>query len=568
MLKRVLIVSLMILSVPSWSQNKGSEVTDSTTVSGKNTVSFETYYYEALKEKVKGDYGKAVELLRKSLRFQPNNADVQFELSINYKSLKDYNQAILYGENAVRFNPEQKWYWINIAELYSLVNDNKNAERCYAKLSELDSEFIPEYVRSIARNGNTKLALQKVDVFLKNDTRNEELLVLKRDLLVANNRKGEAIILTSKLIELNPSNTTYYFEISDLYINEGKIDEAEKYVTKGLDISPDNLNLLRQEFKILMHNSDFDSAFDILNMVFENHRLDFNEKLGFVIEFVKADEDHKETSKLIKALELWVADTHEVKIYPIIGNLYKIEGNKEKALLNFRKGFEAGYNDFSGLIDMLILEQDLAKHKFLVEDTEKMLELYPSQPVIFLFRGFALNQLGEYELSIETLQEGVEYVMNNDKLKSEFHSLIADGYYRQNDLNKCFSEFEKAIKYDAENIVVLNNYSYYLAENNMHLDKALEMIIQVVDTEANNSTYLDTMAWVYYMKGDYENARNSIKEAIKNGGGESADILEHYGDILFKLGKNNQAVKQWKKAYKFDSSSTILKQKIERKAIQ
>ncbi|MCK5907062.1 MAG: hypothetical protein KAG37_05690, partial [Flavobacteriales bacterium] len=123
-----LIVAYLLVSVSAWSQNKGvSEGEDSISVSGKDTVTFETYYYEALKEKVKGDFGKAVELLRKSLRFQPHNADVQFELSINYKSLKDYRQAILFGENAVRFNPNQKWYWLNIADLYSLVRDDENA---------------------------------------------------------------------------------------------------------------------------------------------------------------------------------------------------------------------------------------------------------------------------------------------------------------------------------------------------------------------------------------------------------------------------------------------------------
>lgn len=557
----------MFLSISVWSQDKGTQVADSISVSGKSTVSFETYYYEALKEKIKGDFGKAVELLRKSLRFQPNNADVQFELSINYKSLKDYRQAILYGENAVRFKPNQKWYWVNIAELYSLIGDNKNAERCYAKLSELDSEFIPEYVRSIARSGNIKLALEKVTLFLKN-TETEELLTLKRDLLVANNLNTEAIALTNELIELNPNSSTYYFEISDLLLKDGKIDEAEEYVNKGLINTPDSPILIRQEFKILLQKSDFDAAFDILNMAFENHRFDFNEKLGFVIEFVTADVEHKETSRLIKSLENWVGDTHEVKIYPIIGNLYKIDGNKEKALLTFRKGFDAGYTDFSGLMDMLILEQELEEYTLLVEDSNKMLELYPTQPVLFLFKGFALNQLGNYNLSIETLEEGVGYVMNNDKLKAEFHSLTADGFYRKKELDKCFAEFDKAISLDAENIVVLNNYSYYLAENNLRLNMALEMIKQVVETEANNSTYLDTMAWVYYMQGDYENAKTSLKKALKNGGDESADVLEHYGDILYKLDKVSQAVKQWKKAYKLNSSSTILKEKIGKKAIQ
>jgi tetratricopeptide (TPR) repeat protein len=567
-MKGLLVATYLLLGVSSWAQdNSNSTAIDSISISGKDTVTFETYYYEALNQKLKGNYGKAVELLRKSLRFQPNNADVQFELSINYKSLKDYRQAILFGENAVRFNSEQKWYWLNIADLYSLIRDDKNAARCYSKLSKLDSEFIPEYVRSIARTGNTKLALEKVNYFIETKE-TEELLVIKRDLLVSNNYTDEAIVLTNKLINLNPNNSDYYFEISDLLLSVNKIDEAEVYVQKGLSNSPDSTVLLRQDFKILMEKEDFDSAFVILNRVFANPRFDFNEKLSFVIEFVSTDDEHKETLRLIESLKSWVEESHEVKIYPIIGNLYKNEGEKEKALSTFRKGFNLGYTDFYGLIDMLILEQELSKFDLLLEDSDKMLELYPSQPTLFLFKGLAQNQLGDYNSSISILEEGVGYVRNNDKLKSNFHSLIADGYYSLKELDKCFAEFDKAVSYDAENILVLNNYSYYLSVNNMHLDKALEMIKQVVEAEPNNATYLDTMAWVYYKQGNYERAKSVLKHAIKNGGDKSADIIEHYGDVLYKLNKENQAVKQWKKAYKLNNSSSILKEKIDKRAIQ
>ena len=528
--------------------------------------SFETYYHEALKEKAKENYIKSIDFLRAALRYKPQNAEVQYELSISYKLLKKYPQAILYGENAVAFKPTQKWYWLNIAEVYSIVGNNKSAERCYAKASELDSDFLPQYVRSIARSGNISLALSKVDVLLKNKE-TEELLAMKRDLLIVNNQNEKAIDISKKLIDTNPKNITYYFNISDLLIQENKIDLAEEYVIAGLKIDSENNTLTRQEFKILILKSDFDGAFGILNSVLNNNKFNFNDKIGFVIEFVKNDVEHKETLRLIESLKTWANDSHEVKIYPIIGNLYKSIDNKTEALASFRKGYKKGHTDFSGLIDMLILEQELSKFNLLAEDTQNILKLYPSQPILFLFNGLALNQIGEFESSITSLDKGVKLVVNNDKLKSEFHSLMADSYYRENKLEQCFYEFEKALKYDAENNVVLNNYSYYLSENNLQLDKALKMIKQVIEEEPTNSTYLDTMAWIYFKQKDYTNAQSTLKIALKNGGDKNADILEHYGDTLFKLNKTRKAVRQWKKALKLNSSSSTLKNKINKKAI-
>ncbi len=569
MLKKTLFISYLFVGVTTWAQDKANEfaeVNDSTLVADNDVISFEKYYYDALNEKIKGNHREAVELLRLALRFKPNNADAQFEISINYKSLKDYRKAILFGENAVRFNPSQKWYWLNVSELYSLVGDAKNAERCYGELSKLEPRFIPEYIKSVARTGETAVALRKVDIFLKN-SRTEELLVLKRDLLVVNGMPDEAIDLTKELIELSPEIPDYYYEISELLLKNDRVDEAEQYIMDGLKVIPDSPILVRQDFKILMQKSDYDAAFVILNEAFVNPRMDFNEKLGFVIDFVDSDKEHKQTARLINSLEDWVADTHEVKIYPIIGNLYKIEGNNEKSLEAFRLGFSKGHTEFTSLIEMLILEQDLGKYDLLLSDSDKMLEIYPSHPVLYLFKGFAANQTGDFKYSIEALELGLDYVVNNNRLKAEFYSMIADSYYRIEEFDKSFNAFDEAIALDPENIVALNNYSYFLAENSTQLDKALKMITQVLEVEPDNTTYLDTKAWVYYKQGEYEKARGILKQALNAGGELSADILEHYGDILFKLDKVNQAVKQWEKAYKLASNSTSLKEKINNRAL-
>ncbi|MEN8139256.1 MAG: tetratricopeptide repeat protein [Bacteroidota bacterium] len=565
MLKKVLVSIFLLTAISGWSQDSVGKK-DSTQPSDSKTIGFESYYYDALNEKIKGNYREAVELLRLALRFKPNNADAQYEISINYKSLKDYRKAILFGENAVLFSSENKWYRLNVAELYSLVGDNNNAERCYGELAKIEPKFIPEYIRSIARTGETGLALEKVDIFLKAGE-TEELLIIKRDLLVVEKKNDEAIELTEKLLEDNPSNAEFYYDISELLMQDGQVNEAGKFIEKGLLLLPENPLLVRQNFKILMRQSKFDEAFFILEEAFENPEMNFNEKLGFVVDFVDNDTEHKQTSKLISALESWVGETNELKIYPIIANLYKIEDNKPKALEAFKKGFEGGYTEFSSLIEMLILEQELGRFDLLLTDSDKMLELFPSHPVLYLFKGYAANQLKNYDYSIEVLDQGLDFVVNNDKLKGDFYSIKADNYYQLNKVEKAFDEYDKAVAVDPENIVLLNNYSFFLAESGVDLDKALEMIKQVVGSDSKNSTYLDTMAWIYYKKGEYEQARKILKEAINYGGDSNAEILEHYGDILYKLDKVNLAVKQWEKAYEIASSSDVLKDKINNRAL-
>ena len=112
------------------------------------------------------------------------------------------------------------------------------------------------------------------------------------------------------------------------------------------------------------------------------------------------------------------------------------------------------------------------------------------------------------------------------------------------------------------NAIVLNNYSYYLSLRKFNLEKAQKMSYKCNELEPNNGTYQDTYAWILYCLEDYDNARLWIEKALKNGGDKSAVIIEHYGDILFKLGEKKEAIDQWKKAKLIDSGSELLDKKI------
>jgi Tfp pilus assembly protein PilF len=123
------------------------------------------------------------------------------------------------------------------------------------------------------------------------------------------------------------------------------------------------------------------------------------------------------------------------------------------------------------------------------------------------------------------------------------------------------SLYEKALQLDPENALVNNNYAYSLSERGLQLERALEMVKISLKADSLNSSYLDTIGWIYFKLGQYDLALKYIEEAIKVGG-ENAVMLEHLGDILFKQGSNAQALEMWKKALELDSSNEILIQKV------
>jgi Tfp pilus assembly protein PilF len=109
---------------------------------------------------------------------------------------------------------------------------------------------------------------------------------------------------------------------------------------------------------------------------------------------------------------------------------------------------------------------------------------------------------------------------------------------------------------------VLNNYAYYLSERNEQLEKADEMSKRSNALSPNQSTYEDTYAWILYKKGNFRDAKVWIEKAINNGAGTNGTILEHYGDIIYKLGEIDKAVEYWEKAKATGDHSELLVKKL------
>lgn len=105
------------------------------------------------------------------------------------------------------------------------------------------------------------------------------------------------------------------------------------------------------------------------------------------------------------------------------------------------------------------------------------------------------------------------------------------------------------MRLDTTNAVIYNNYAYFLSLREERLDDALRKWPgKPTGLSPNNPTYLDTYAWVLYMLGRYEEAREPMRLPSSLDRTDSKELLIHYGDILYKLNDRFMASIYWKKA--------------------
>jgi tetratricopeptide (TPR) repeat protein len=88
---------------------------------------------------------------------------------------------------------------------------------------------------------------------------------------------------------------------------------------------------------------------------------------------------------------------------------------------------------------------------------------------------------------------------------------------------------------------------------------------KLIEKHPDNPTYLDTYAWILYMMEDYKQAKKYLEKAAAKA--TNGTILEHYGDVLYKLGETELALQQWMKAKQLGESSDLIDKKIAQKKL-
>lgn len=526
--------------------------------------SFEKYYYLSLSSKIKGDNQSAINYLNKAIRLNPLSSEAQHELSLNYTALQDFERAILFAENAVRLDSKNLAYWVDLSNLYSYVKDYVNLERCIKKLYELDPKYKLNYCSILAQNNkyDESIALIK-DEISTNKSYDINYLILLRDIYINKKDFNNSVKYSELLISKDLDNVQYKIDLSEIYIREDKLRKAKNLINDAIKLNEDNYQLNLQAFKISLLRGEKNKS----KKTFESYMLDslggFSDKLNYLLSFVEIDSTQKESKFLISVVSKWLSSTKDSRIYSILGNLYKVNGQDLRALAVFRDGLLNGMNDQTSLTEMLFLEYENSKVEWLLEDSEKVIELHPSLAIAYYLKGFALINKSQFSESLNYLKMGVELVQNNYQLSGEFYSLIAECQYRLGDYQLAYQSYDKSLSFIPDNFLVLNNYSYYLAEKNYDLDKALGMIESVLSKFPNDANYIDTYAWVLFKKGDLDLSLKEFQKLAKDYP-KDLNIGLHYSEVLIGKNQNSKALDVLNNLLEIYPSNTEIKERIEK----
>lgn len=564
------ISSLVACSSKKQAAVKSNEPSAAHVLSEKEQLEFAYLFFDAQKDKLLGNFSIAQNKLTQALRIDPRSSASHFELSQIFIQTGNIEAAENSGKLAIKFDNKNKWYKLSMADIYERSGKYKEIVPLMESLSK-EEPGNPEYLFALgasqAQVGQYSDAIKTYDKLQTITGLTEDLALQKKNLYLRMGKPDKAIEEIQRLMEMYPDEVGYRGFLAEIYLSTKQPEKALEAYNEIIRLQPDNPNVHFSMAEFYRQQGNKEKSFQELKLAFANPESSLELKLQVLSSYFDITTQYPELKP--QALELCqtLIATHpeDPQAHAVYGDFLMREDRLDDAKEQYLQVLEADKSRYSVWNQILLIEAEQEHYQSLYDLSKEAMELFPYQPNLFLYNGIAAIQLKHYDEAIVALKDGANVTIGNSALSAQFYSSLGDSYNSISKYQESNDAYEKALKFEESNTYVLNNYAYYLSLRGENLERAKEMALRCNELQPNNASFEDTYAWVLFRSGEYTLADKWVDKAIANGGIKSGTIMEHKGDIFFKLGKIQDAIDFWSRAKELGGGSEKLDQKINQK---
>lgn len=529
---------------------------------------FDYFFYEGLNLKTAGKFDAAYDAFNHCLAIDSTASSVLYELSSFYAQLNRPDKSLDMLRRAVAYSSDNFTYRMALATMSRNLGMYAEAADEYEKLVK-DFPSKPElnyYLGdALTQEGEIGKAIDAYDALESSIGMNEALSMQKYKLYNSLEQSDKAFQEIEKLADKFPMQSRYQIILGDLHLEKNDTVKALACYEKAHAIDPENPYYVVSMANYYEVTGNKEAAETQIRNALINEKLDVETKVGILSRYILKLQQTQKGTESANALFETLLEQHpeDTDLKQMYGGLLIAQGKIDEARFQLQLVTEMEPDNapaWQQLLNLALKSEDIPE---IIRICTRCQELFPDAPEYYFYLGIAYYQQEKYQEALNVYYAGLNIIpAENLGLKSDFYGQIGDIYYQMKQMEQAYKAYDEALKYNDKNVVVLNNYSYFLSLEKKDLKKAERMSAQCVKLEPNNATYLDTYAWIFFVQGSYTLAKMYIESALANDTTKSSELVDHYGDILFMLGDKENAVEQWKKAKELGKESEILDRKI------
>lgn len=531
-------------------------------------TSFDYLFVDAVRQKLLGNLGEALKFFEQCLIINPESDASYYHMAQIVLSTGDLNNGKLYALKACELQPGNLWYNVLMAGIYHQQNNIDSAIICYERAVKGNPDKIELQVtlaKLYSSNKNYDKARTILNSIDKKFGVNENTTLNLVDNLVAEGKYKEAHSKIDQLLASDPDNIVYNGYKAAIFRDEGRPEKAWEVYNRILDSNPGNPAIQLSLSEFMLEQKNFDELFEMVGIILLNSQITKEEKVSMMAELVDNQDIRKDYRKKME-LSLMILESsfpEDDLVALLRPEFYQKTDDNPAAVSRLNEIITANPNNYYAWEKLLLVYYEMKDYGMLEKRGGECATRFNRSVIAKMLYSTGALENGNYDVALEELRKADILAGDNNDLKIQILSMKADVLYRSRNYEEAFRIYEEAINMDNSDLTMLNNYAYYLAEQNINLREAEEMAKTVIGKEGNNNTFMDTYAWVLYKRGKTREAARILERIINSGEADDAEYYEHYGYILKKMKKYREAVESFEKAMELDNTKLYLREEIE-----
>lgn len=574
LLLAVAVVSALPAHAQKWDMEVAADSTlrmDSTFFADDASQLFRYYFIEAVAQQNRGNEEAAFLYLRRCLDINPDAAEAHFLIASHYTRQSNDSLARTSLERAAALQPKNNDYVEALGQFYIHQGEYPAATQAYESLyaaNKSRADVVELLLRLYYVQDQPDKMLEMLDRLETINGSSEQISLSRMQIYAKLGKRGKQLDELKSLAAKHPNDLNYRIMMGNWLLQNDRPKEAFPIFRDALKEEPDNASAQMSMLDYYRHVGENSRADQLLDQLLLNPKTAQKTKLTLLQQAVyqnrqnQRDDSLRTLQMIDRVLSLKQEDASIAIFKAAYMNLHDMPVSEVNKVYEQALAIEPD-NEAARIQLIMNIWKD--------EDWDRIIELsstaqeyHPENMSFYYFEGMAEFQKGNEDAALSTLRKGVTQITSesNAALASDFYAIMGDILHNKGMDNEAFAAYDSCLVYKADNIGALNNYAYYLCLKDSALDRAEQMSHQAIIAEPDNSTYLDTYAWILFCQGRYADALTYIERAVAADSTLSSVVKEHTGDIYAMNGNIEKALEYWQKALSFDKDNAILQEKI------
>ena len=487
---------------------------------------------------------------QKSLELDPENPFLALRVAQTYLNRLDTTNAIAVLESATKADPSavEAWYGLGIA--YRAADQPQKAIAAWKQALKVD----PTYANAIRyllevymQQGTAADVASVVEPALKQHSKDSGYWVNLGDTLAAVLRQKPSLSSVidradirqcyQKALVLAPRDVEIEARVADAYAENGEYQLAADAYAELLKSRPGNPVVLDRLWRMYSQSGQKEKAIATLEQILKRDPLRF-------------------------------------EVYNALGDLYEDLDKTDRAISNYQQSLVLNPNQLELYLRVALYQIRLKRFSDASATLTNAREKYPTKYQVPYVVGLLQSDQKNYTNALASFADA-ETLAKEDpeeiKPSSAFYFAYGSAYERVGMDEKAVSMFRKAIELDPNNHNACNYLGYMWADKGVHLQESLELIQKALKLEPDNGAYLDSLGWVLFQMGRYQEALPPIQRAVemlqKEDQQDDATVLDHLAEVLLKLDKREEALDAWRRAAKADPDNKEIAAKLQKYSV-